>query len=95
MKKIKKLVHSFSPKAEFTWLTLTENQDKFLDVFNNLMDEEGNKVFNDLMEKIVKKPEYINLTSEEFADLCKIKESIWSGCAAQSFLSRFFEKYKK
>ena len=48
-KKIKKLVHSSSPKAEFTWITLTENQNKFLDVFNNFMDEEGNKVFNDLM----------------------------------------------
>ena len=47
-KKIKKLVHSSSPKAEFTWITLTENQNKFLDVFNNFMDEEGNKVFNDL-----------------------------------------------
>lgn len=94
-KKIKKLVHSSSPKAEFTWITLTENQNKFLDVFNNFMDEEGNKVFNDLMEKIVKKPEYINLSSEDFNNLFKIKEPIWSGCAAQIFLSRFSEKYKK
>jgi hypothetical protein len=95
MKKIKKMVHSSNPKADFASITLTENQDKFLEMFNGIMDKEGDNIFNDLMKKISEKPEYIIISHEELDKLYKVKEPIWSGCATQSFLERFYDRYKK
>ncbi len=94
-KTIKKLVHSSDPKIDFDWITLTKNQDNFLEVFNNFMDQVGNPIFDHLMQKISETKEYSNISKAEFEDLYKNEEVIWSGCAAQSFLDRFYGRYKK
>ena len=52
-KTIKKLVHSSDPKIDFDWITLTKNQNKFLDVFNNFMDQVGNPIFDHFMQRSV------------------------------------------
>ena len=39
--------------------------------------------------------EDINISKAELEDLYKNEESIWSGCAAQTFLDRFYGRYKK
>ena len=94
-KKIKKLVHSSDPNIDFDWITLTENQDKFLDVFNNFMDQVGNPIFDHFMQRISETKEYINISKAELEDLYKNEEAIWSGCATQTFLDRFYGRYKK
>lgn len=76
-KTIKKLVHSSDPNIDFDWITLTENQDKFLDVFNNFMDQVGNPIFDHLMQKISETKEYINISKTELEDLYKNEEAIW------------------
>ena len=76
-KTIKKLVHSSDPNIDFDWITLTENQNKFLDVFNNFMDQVGNPIFDHLMQKISETKEYINISKTELEDLYKNEEAIW------------------
>tara|TARA_X000000950_G_scaffold242747_1_gene297371 strand:- start:155 stop:526 length:372 start_codon:yes stop_codon:yes gene_type:complete len=91
-KKIKVQVPSSSGDY-FIDVDLTENQNNFLNKFNQIVDKKLYAIFDALIEEIAATPEYKNINKSELYRLYHdIAGSIWSGAALTTLLSRFYGK---
>ena len=91
-KKIKVQVPS-SSSDYFIDVYLTENQNKFLNKFNQIIDKKLYDIFDSLIEEIAAIPEYKNINKSELFQLYHdIPGSIWSGAAVDQLLPRFYGK---
>tara|TARA_B110000285_G_C14723911_1_gene423399 strand:- start:250 stop:555 length:306 start_codon:yes stop_codon:yes gene_type:complete len=91
-KKIKVQVPS-SSSDYFIDVYLTENQNKFLNKFNQIIDKKLYDIFDSLIEEIAATPEYKNINKSELFQLYHdIPGSIWSGAAVDQLLPRFYGK---
>ena len=91
-KKIKVQVPSRSGDY-FIDVDLTENQNKFLNKFNQIVDKKLYVIFDYLIEEIATTPEYKNINKSELYRLYHdIPGSIWSGAAVDQLLPRFYGK---
>ena len=91
-KKIKVQVPS-SSSDYFIDVYLTENQNKFLNKFNQIVDKKLYDIFDSLIEEIANTPEYKNVDKFELFQLYHdIPGSIWSGAAVDQLLPRFYGK---
>ena len=91
-KKIKVQVPS-SSSDYFIDVYLTENQNKFLNKFNQIIDKKLYDIFESLIEEIVATPEYKNINKSELFQLYHdIPGAIWSGAAVDKLLPRFYHK---
>ena len=95
-KKIKVQVPS-SSSDYFIDVYLTENQNNFLNKFNQIVDKKLYDFFDTLTEEIAATTEYKNINKSELYQLYHdIPGSIWSGAALTSLLPRFYSlKIKK
>ena len=91
-KKIKVQVPS-SSSDYFIDVYLTENQNKFLNKFNQIVDKKLYAIFDALIEEIAATPEYKNINKSELFQLYHdIPGAIWSGAAVDQLLPRFYGK---
>jgi len=91
-KKIKVQVPSSSGDY-FIDISLTDNQNKFLNKFNQIVDKKLYNLFDTITDEIANTPEYKNINKSELYQLYHdIPGAIWSGAALTTFLPRFYSQ---
>ena len=91
-KKIKVQVPSSSGDY-FIDIYLTDKQNKFLNLFNKIVDKKLYDFFDTINEEISNTPEYKNINKSELFQLYHdIPGSIWSGAALTTLLPRFYSQ---
>ena len=91
-KKIKVQVPSSSGDY-FINISLTDNQNKFLNKLNQIVDKKLINFFDIITDQIANTPEYKNIKDYEIYQLYHdIPGAIWSGGAVNKFLTRFYHQ---